>query len=435
MRRIQWWLLAALIIAWATLTPQLGPPRRPFVWCVTCGPNWLSDLLANIALFAPLGAGLVYSRWRVSTTIVAGVGASIAIEVLQRVGVASGRTPAIADIVANSIGTIIGAWSMADRGAIARQLVGASVQGSRMLLVAWTVAVSVMLAASAWAVAPAVRSPMPGSIGASRDAVQPSWMSTVPESPFVQSVLRGVVNGVQLPVRSAGQIIAAVAPTDSLRITLLRQVIDEKDRRDKPITLVYVHGPTTVTEQAALMQFADDVILRGAVNASRIGLQTPALRVRGVFALDSVLKWQTTRIDAVVAPGRLWMQVETPDARIATVTGQLALTPGRGWALVQPIVGATAPIAPMLTGLWLVIWFLPGGLWLARAVPMKGNAARFIAASVWSALPLLVAQATASAVDVSPLVSWEIVCGVGGAIVGALVSTFNFVRPTSTQFS
>ena len=422
-RRAPWWLLAAVVIAWATLTPQLGPPRRPFVWCITCGPNWLSDVIANIALFAPLGAGLVYSRWRLSTAIVVGVCASIAIEMLQRVGVASGRTPALADIVANSIGAIIGAWTTAGSGAIARQLVGASAPRSRMLLVAWTVALSVMLGATAWAVAPAVRSPVPGSIGASGDGVKASWMSTVPESPFVQSRLRGVVNGVQLPVKSAGQIIAAVAPTDSLHITLSRQVIDEKDRRDKPITLVYVHGSATVTEQAALLQFADDLILRGAVNASRIGLQTPALRVRGVFALDSALMWKFTRIEALVAPGRLSVIVETPDSRIGTVSDNLALTPALGWTLVQPIVGATARVAPLLTVLWLGLWFVPVGFWLARAMPARAIATRLIAAALWSAVPLLVAQVSVSGVGIAPLALWQTVAAVVGAITGALLAT------------
>ena len=416
-------MLAAGVIVWATLTPQLGPPRRPFVWCFTCGSNWLSDLIANVALFVPLGAGLVYSRWRPSTALVVGVCASIAIEMLQRLGVASGRTPALADIVANSIGTIIGAWSVADNGAIARQLVGASVQRSRSLLVAWTVALSVMLAATAWAVAPAVRSSVPESIGASSDAVKPSWMSTVPASPFVQSVLRGVVNGVELRAKSAGQIIAAVAPTDTLHITLFRRVIDEKDRRDKPVTLVYVHGPATETEEASLLQFADDLIFRGAVNASRIGLQTPALRVRGVFELDSVLMWKFTRMDAVVAPGRLSLTVETPDARIGTVNENLALTPALGWTLVQPVVGATARIAPLLTALWLGLWFFPGGLWLGRAMRHRGAAARLLAAALWSAVPLIAAQASVIAVGIAALAPWQTVSGVVGAMLGALLAT------------
>ena len=228
-RRMPWWLLAALVIAWATLTPQLGPPRRPFVWCVTCGPNWLSDVIANVALFVPLGAALVYSRVRPLRALVIGAVASIAIEALQRVGVASGRTPALADIVANSIGAAAGAWTMAGATGITRQLLGATVGRSRMLLAVWTIVVSVLLAASAWAVAPAVIAPsarsMDGSAAAASDAVKPSWLSTVPASPFVQSVLRGTVNGVQLRVKTAGQIIASMAPVDTLRITLLRQVI------------------------------------------------------------------------------------------------------------------------------------------------------------------------------------------------------------------
>lgn len=433
-----WWVLAVLLIGWATLTPQLGQRTRPFVWCLGCGPNWLADFIANVVLFAPLGATLVYARLPLARAMAIGLAMSIVIELMQRVGVATGRTPALADIVANTLGAAAGAWAVARAGGIGRHLVAATPRHSRILLALWTPIVSVMLAATAWAVAPAVRAPIGGRpTDPQSEQATRSWLSTVPASPFVQSVLRGTVNGVSIPVKTAGQIIAAVAPADTLRITLLRQVIDEKDRRDKPITLVYVHGPSTVTEQAAMLQFADDLILRGAVNASRIGLETPALRVRGVFALDSVLMWKSTRIEAVLAPGRISLHVETPDPRIGTVSDTLTLTPALGWTLIQPLVGATASIAPALTLLWLMMWFVPGGYWLGRAIvsqnagPARALVTGVTGSTLWSALPIVIAQLASSGVGVSPLVPWQIVCGVGGAIVGAIASTLPALHPRS----
>lgn len=425
-RRSAWWLLTALVIGWATLTPEMGPPRRPFVWCLDCGPNWLSDIIANIALFVPLGAALVHARVRPGRAAAVGIVASLAIELLQRAGVVAGRTPALADILANGFGTALGALAASRGGGLGRSLVTATGGQSRILLAVWTTFMCVMLAASAWAVAPAVRAP---AATATRDSVATSWMPTIPGREFIQSSVVGIVDGVQIPVKSTGQIVASVPPRDTVRITLLRRVINERDRRDRLIFLAYVHGKQSTVEQVVIGQFGDDILLRSAVNASRIGLQTPALRVRGVFALDSVLMWKTTRIDAVAAPGRLSLDVETPDRRIGTVTGALALTPALGWTLIQPIVGATARIAPLLTGIWLVIWFFPGGLWLGRAIesrgvgPRRALATRVIASALWCTVPLGVAQVAVRIEGISPLAAWQIVCGVGGAVVGAIVSS------------
>jgi len=427
MRRMPWWLLAGAIVAWATLTSQLGPQRRPFVWCLTCGPNWLSDIVGNVALFLPLGAALVYAGLRPRSAIALGMFASMGIEAVQRLGIVHGRTASLSDIIANTIGTAIGALVLARLPVLVHTLVYAPPSRARLLLGAWTVACGGLLGASAWAVAPAVRTPStaPGTV----DSVKTSWMPTIPGREFIQSTIRGTVNGVGIRVKTTGQVVASIPPSDTVQITVLRRVIDERDRRDRLIFLVYLHGPATTTEQVAVGQFGDDLLLRSAVNASLIGLQTPALRVRGVFALDSVLMWKTTRIDARVGPGRLSLTVEAPDPRIGTVRGELALTPALGWALVQPIVGATARAAPLLTALWLLVWFLPGGLWLGRAITsqsvgaQRGFGIRVIGSVLWSALPLSVAHVAVAAVGVSPLSAWQMGCCVGGAIIGAVTST------------
>ena len=76
-----------------------------------------------------------------------------------------------------------------------------------------------------------------------------------------------------------------------------------------------------------------------------------------------------------------------------------------------------------LTVLWLGLWFLPVGFWLARAMPARAIAARLIAAALLSAVPLLVAQVSVLGVGIAPLALWQTVAAVVGAITGALLAT------------
>ena len=104
-------ILALGAILWLTLKPlpaqaeaaQLTP------WtCVFCGTQGTADVLLNIALFVPLGAALAWLGIGRVGVLLTGFALSLAIELSQATLVA-GRDPALGDLLANSVGALVGA--------------------------------------------------------------------------------------------------------------------------------------------------------------------------------------------------------------------------------------------------------------------------------------------------------------------------------------
>jgi glycopeptide antibiotics resistance protein len=108
-----------VLIGWLTLTPQPVAGQRSILWALVDlleripGADWVTfdrvEFLANILLFIPLGVLLTLllgrSRWWVG--IVAPIGMTLAIELAQRF--IAGRVSDPRDLIANSLGAIVGA--------------------------------------------------------------------------------------------------------------------------------------------------------------------------------------------------------------------------------------------------------------------------------------------------------------------------------------
>ena len=79
------------------------------------------DMIANVALFAPFGAAVVWgdrSTRQVRLAIACGLGFSLAIELAQVY--MHGHAPTVVDVVTNTIGAWVGArWATRQRRAIA----------------------------------------------------------------------------------------------------------------------------------------------------------------------------------------------------------------------------------------------------------------------------------------------------------------------------
>src|SRR4051794_9178020 len=102
-------LAAAVLIGALTLTPSSDVGGIPF--CLSCAFRDRSlgaDLVLNVVLFAPLGAGLVASGLSTRRAALIALGASIVIELLQAT-VIPGRFASFTDIVANTTGGFAGA--------------------------------------------------------------------------------------------------------------------------------------------------------------------------------------------------------------------------------------------------------------------------------------------------------------------------------------
>ena len=106
---------ALALIAVATLTPQDGRGISQLAhWCWQCGALWLADGASNVLLFLPLGVALAARGWRVPAVAAAGCAVTGLVETLQWVGVPPGRLASRGDLVANVLGTLLGAglWQL-----------------------------------------------------------------------------------------------------------------------------------------------------------------------------------------------------------------------------------------------------------------------------------------------------------------------------------
>jgi VanZ family protein len=96
-----------LVILVITLSPAGNRPPLPFSFEVGLGSRWLSDGILNLCLFVPFGMALGWKARSPAKTVFCGLLLSTVVELAQmRI---PGRDPALSDILANTIGTTVGA--------------------------------------------------------------------------------------------------------------------------------------------------------------------------------------------------------------------------------------------------------------------------------------------------------------------------------------
>jgi VanZ family protein len=99
---------AVLTVLSATLLPSesTGPVEWDRVVCILCERASLSDALANLLLFLPLGAAFALAGWPRWRIVLAAVSLSLSVEVAQFV--VPGRDPSLTDLVCNTLGAALG---------------------------------------------------------------------------------------------------------------------------------------------------------------------------------------------------------------------------------------------------------------------------------------------------------------------------------------
>ena len=401
--------VALSIIAAATLVPSPGAiGGLPVVWCVTCSPNWLSDAISNVALFVPLGAALALLRVRTGRALLTGAGLSLLVEILQYLGLPPGRTPALADVITNSTGSLLGVAIIAGRAALWYPRVNAA----RVLLALWTIAVSSVLVVSSWLLSPATR-----SVGAS----SPVNASSLPFTPgygwYLAEPDSGFVNGVGIPHDGTGPVIAQMARTDTVRLSVL---VRGRDARHFTVPVLYVHAPDERRAHVLLGQRGTSAVVRTATVARRYGLNAPELALHDVFALSARPALARVKLEGTVARGFLSLTASEGDSPQAVRQATLEVTPALAWSLFQGVVRLDSPAASLMTTLWLLAWFAPGGYWMARACRTGTTAANTVAAVIaWGASMIGVTHAGAATFEVQPLETWQALLAALETAVGA----------------
>lgn len=331
----------ALVIATITLVPAGGSSSLREPLCLLCGERAMTDVLLNLALFAPLGALLAHRGRTIAHVAIASVLLSVAIEACQVL--LPSRDPSARDVLSNLLGATAGAIAHRRAPGLLRATRGSSwaAPGAALLaisLVAATGALLVPTGTSApyyghWEPWPGPYRPWSGHVRSAELAGLPIPPGPLPASDSVRSALRG-----------------------SLPLSIETSMGRAGERRRAIFAIVDAEGRWPLL----LARDGDDLVLRLFRRSSLLRLETPDHRFRGVL----------TGIDSG-APTRFVIEGTggvAPCVRVGSRRhcGERFAT-GSGWALIRwdPWRGRRARRA--LDALTVALLCLPAGVLVGSA--------------------------------------------------------------------
>jgi len=340
-------LVGLALIALATLTPAGRADSPRVTYCINCGIGWLTDIVSNVVLFTPLGAGLAMRGVPVRRAILAAFAASLAVEVCQFLGYPPGRTSALADLLANVSGTALAATIVSHRGQLLRPRHAVAVA----VTVTWSSMASATLLLSGFAL----------GLTAGDDTQEPSILlsrlETVPDMPWFQDQVDWAdVNGVRINRGSPGPVIMeAVGAVSTFRASVS---VRGRDVERVSVPVLSVHRPGAPDPVLLIGQLDDDLEIRSPRRANDFGLVTPHLRLRGAFAARAPGDGRSTSVDADVTGGVLRLSARSDEF---ADTASLIFQPTIGWALLQTVASADERFAQPITLAWLLLLTFPIG--------------------------------------------------------------------------
>jgi hypothetical protein len=395
-------LISLVAIAALTLSP--GPaPNQPVsfgIGCLVCGPTGGADVLANVALFAPLGAALVLAGMPWWGAALAGAGLSGAIELTQYLAI-TGRFATVSDLLTNTTGTTLAAALTAFRGIWLRP----RARGAALLTAVGALGFAAALAFGAWALG-----------GLQDTVVMPSRVDPQPVPTgmgwFGGRVIRASLGDYSVEHRGRGPVTISATARRGVHAEVL--VVDEELRRSDLRPLLYVHRPWDINPWLVLGTEGRDLVLEPALRGRRLRLRLPTVSVRRV-PVGTRQEPGPYRFSAAVTGDRLTVAFEQGLVRRVDT---IRLSPTLGWALLSPFPRANSPLAPLASAAWVAGLAVPLGYWarwLARGGRRAGGAALVVVAGGLTAGLVAVPLAFGFAVA-RP---WEWIAAVAGAAAGA----------------
>ncbi|HEU4699652.1 MAG TPA: VanZ family protein [Gemmatimonadales bacterium] len=409
-RRARGRLLAAaglLLIAALTLVPHpeaLAFAERTPIWCLVCGNLGAIDVLFNVVLFVPYGAGLRLaglSRRRLLALVLA---TTLAVEMLQYT-IITGRDASLSDVLTNTTGGLLGALAVP----VVAQLLAPGPRLRRVLLGGWTALWLGLLALTALS----ERRALPRSTYYGQYAADFAGFAR-----FRGAVLEARVDARPIPGRrlspAEGAAVRAALLADSVTIEATAVTAGppggENPHGVAPIFSIFDEHQREIV---MLAQQEGDLFLRLRTRAAAFRVRTPmALRLPRAIA-DS---GDTVRLAGTYAHGRLRLALAGPGGERGT---ELVLTPSLGWAMLLPFEYIPGPDYRAPTMAWLFVMLVPLGYWgRRRAAAGESRALPLLAAALGIAGPALVARAF----GLPAPAWWEWAAAAAGAAAGRLLA-------------
>ena len=371
------------MIALAALLPG-DPAYITPSQCIVCGPRGIADAILNVMLFMPLGAALAFGGVRSRDIVLAAFAATLTVETLQLF--IPGRDASAGDLLFNTLGGLLGS-AVPPLNRWARTTVLAKPAP-------WSVAAAVAGLGIAAAAGGLLRPWFPAIVYYAQWT--PSFAHTEQYDGRVLAATLGdlVLNDGR--VRRSGELRAQLLAGGQLQLQVRA---GRAPARPAPVFNIY---DADAREVLSVMADGADLVIRYRMAANRMRLDQPHFRLRG--ALRGVAAGEEWSMSLRLVKGGLC--VRAPEVTACPVL----LSIGRGWSVL--LYADTRPIIEkMLDLLWLLLLFLPAGLFVTR--PAQGV--------ILGALCLAGLWWASAAVDLLPLRVPELAAAVGGLALGSLV--------------
>jgi hypothetical protein len=339
----------ALILA-ATLVPApVGPPVTFGHWCIVCGGYGTADVINNVLLFVPFGAGLGLAGVRLRSAVLAALAATLSIELLQ-LTVVPGRHATLGDVLMNVAGGALG-FALARHG---RSLLFPPPRLARALTLASSAVFLAVLWATGWAM---LRDPSAGP---------PAPVPVPPPLPEVQWY-NGTVPRATLDGRS-------IARPDRFPVAVAAALPAAGGRLDAWVTpsniplprfefFAVVYDPAR-RAQLILGRRDRDLVFRVRTRSALARLRHPAIVVRDAFPPGGTEPMDRVTHVAGTLDGHLLRAGIERDGTMEWHA--VRLSPTLGWAFLLPFHPGLSEESVALTVLWLWGLTLPAGYWAAR---------------------------------------------------------------------
>ncbi len=320
-----------------TLAPAGGDEPTWSGLCLICGERGAADAILNVILFLPLGMALGPGSQRVGRAALIGFLLSGAIELIQ--SVIPGRYPTVGDVVANTVGTSLGAIISAQAG----RLLSPSRRLSSILVVAWGAIVGLVLVSTGFL----LRSSYPDS------AYYGQWTPDLGHlGHYDGRVLAFEIGGQSVPK-------GKVADSNSIRTALLRPGVVRVraiagSRAERLSSLVSIYDDQQ-REILLLGPDRDDLVFRYRTRAAVLRLGSPAVRFRR--AMTGVAAGDTLGVEV-----RRWERGFCISANGANSCG-LGFTIGSGWAILYSLDGLPRILVILINAAGLAALVFPGAYW------------------------------------------------------------------------
>jgi hypothetical protein len=340
-------IVAFVAIAVATLTPMPGVASLSTPWCIFCGDLGGIDFGANVVMFMPLGLGLAMALGRRWKPVLWCFALTVFVEAMQ-IRIIPGRDASLGDVVANTLGGLLGAQLGLGYSALLRP----TRRVARRFAVAWAGLVSVVLWGTSWGFAASPR-------------LTSLWVQHLPVRAGFEPV-PGSLDSLWLE----GILLDEMYPTNR------RAIADAMAKRSwRAVAALRMHGPPATpgviarvveesTVRLSIEQWGADLRCRIKSRASDIKLRDPVVAVPNVFPVRAGTADVPTRATCGRLGATMLAAATTPSG---SAEYRMRLSPSLGWVLVWPFnVGVTGKVA--LLGLaWLIALGLPAGYWLAAS--------------------------------------------------------------------